>query len=73
MHTRTVNWMITSIIRPHRMHALMHRCGLLLQMNRGLSVCLSVSVTLTHNLSCAESDEQTEMPFGAIRTRVSWT
>ena len=39
--------MITSIIRPHNMHALMHRCGLLLQMNRGLSVCLCLLLSLT--------------------------
>ena len=45
------------IIGPHRMHGL-RRCGLLLQMWRGLSVCL-----LYTTVSPAQTTELTDMPL----------
>ena len=41
------------------------RCGISLQVQRGLCVCLFVTT-----MSCAETDEPIEMPFG-VWTRVS--
>ena len=46
------------------MHAV-HRCGLLLQMQRGLCV----NYLLVKTISCAKTAEPIEMPFG-IWTRV---
>ena len=51
---------------PHRMHAV-QRCGVLLQMQRGLSVCpsVSLSVRLCVYVSVGHDYKKpTEMPFG---------
>jgi len=48
-----------TIIRPHRMHAV-HRCGLLLQMQRGLYVSVHRLVT---GVSLAKTTEPINMPF----------
>ena len=45
------------------------RCGLLLHMFHGLSVCEFVRVSAGHSMSRAKTDEPVEMPFG-LWTRV---
>jgi len=42
----------------------MHSCGLFLQMQSGLSVCVPVSVCLVTSVSRTKMVKQTEVPFG---------
>ena len=49
------NYADAVIIRPHRMHA-SHKYGLVLQMSRGLCVCVSACLFVTTK-SCAKTAE----------------